>query len=473
MLSGAASVEALVPGSPAVVAAALENVGAGVGAARDVGAAWRMLQIPSWQGRGAVAWSSFTPGEASRVGRAPAAFGRVAAALLRYESAFQTARAEARAAINDAAAAERVSAQAAREHEQAVKDAALADPGTPAAVLPVFTDPGAAALAGAHDRLARARTALASAGDEVAAEIRAAAGGASGAGAGFLPGPVTVPTLPDMRRGFEFVKGIGVEALDDVLFLLQISNPVGQFQLFMEDFEWIGDGPEGWFRHDAEVRRMWSDGTLLEAFKNAFLAADKWDDNPPEAAGRASYNIASLAIPLGGIAIKLGKTAKAAAAARKALRQMTSLLKNSKGVTITGGRVHVDGVDKMSLKELTDLYEQSIHNMDAKQATLGKWIEDSPKSYERVAQDAGDAHFNLKDPGWENARNAYRLTNNDLYELLNKPFLEQIIEKKVPVRFTDDPTLRPGSALNKELKYLELHNYEYDPRTGLATYQGK
>lgn len=59
----------------------------------------------------------------------------------------------------------------------------------------------------------------------------------------------------------------------------------------------------------------------------------------------------------------------------------------------------MNGVDKMSVKELTELYNRSIHNMDADQATLGRFIENDSKGYEQVAKANGTAHFNLEGNG--------------------------------------------------------------------------
>ncbi|QIM16932.1 hypothetical protein G7067_11825 [Leucobacter insecticola] len=148
-------------------------------------------------------------------------------------------------------------------------------------------------------------------------------------------------------------------------------------------------------------------------------------------------------------------------------------MKGSERVSIVGGDVLVDGVRKLSTQELAELYGQSVHNMDAGQATLGRFIKDSPASYEKVAAEAGDAHFNLGGAGWEAAQAKYGLNDGQMFELLNRPFLEEIIGNRRPVNFTQDPTLRPGSALNKELKYLESNGYEYDPSSMIATYGGK
>lgn len=83
---------------------------------------------------------------------------------------------------------------------------------------------------------------------------------------------------------------------------------------------------------------------------------------------------------------------------------MASLLKNSSGVGVQGSQVIVNGVDKMSVKELAELYNKNIHNMDADQATPGRFIESEPTSYEQVPRANATAHFNLEGDGWGNAR---------------------------------------------------------------------
>ena len=50
MISGSASVEALIPGNAGTITRALETTGAGVWASRQIAQAWEMVSVPSWKG---------------------------------------------------------------------------------------------------------------------------------------------------------------------------------------------------------------------------------------------------------------------------------------------------------------------------------------------------------------------------------------------------------------------------------------
>lgn len=152
MISGTSSVEAVLPGNTAAMWSAAEAVGGGAGAAQAVASAWQGMALADWQGRAGNSWASFTPREASRLGYAPPAFARVAAALMRHQAAFVAARAEIEAAIQSAATAERATTTALQQHRDATRAAAQAMPGTQAAVVPAFSDPGAASLSAAQSR---------------------------------------------------------------------------------------------------------------------------------------------------------------------------------------------------------------------------------------------------------------------------------------------------------------------------------
>ncbi len=426
--------------------------------------------------------------------QASAAFTRVAAALLRYQTAFLTARTEAQAAIADAAAAEQATVLARTKHQQAAKAAAQADPGTPAATPPVYSDPGAMGLLMAQSRLATAQMTLLAIGNEVTAEIHAAAGTTSNAppeitedgwdvfwNSPFGRGPLlhAFPQLDPIVSGF--FKGFTSAAWDTIVGLNELIQAMDPAQRLIRDLRnFLTGGPDALFKQYMDdthtLIAIGSDplGALREVWRQ-ISAEDLWATHPAEATGRVTFEILSLVVPAAkaGAVSKLGNAAEAAAQAAARMSRMTNLLRNSKGITVSGERVLVNGVDKMSLGELSALYDKSTHNMGAGQATLGRFIPGNSKSYEQIAQQNGDAHFNLKNPGWQETRNTYNLSDEALYELLNKPFLDEIVAKGMPVRFTDNPAARPGSAVDKELKYLEMNGYEYNPRTGFATYEGR
>ncbi|ODA90062.1 hypothetical protein ATY41_03295 [Leifsonia xyli subsp. xyli] len=60
-LTGASTVEELIPGNPAAIENVVQNIGSGVGPARQIAGAWKMMTLPGWEGRGGNAWRAFTP----------------------------------------------------------------------------------------------------------------------------------------------------------------------------------------------------------------------------------------------------------------------------------------------------------------------------------------------------------------------------------------------------------------------------
>ncbi|GAB3128549.1 hypothetical protein GCM10027056_30080 [Glaciibacter psychrotolerans] len=142
-------------------------------------------------------------------------------------------------------------------------------------------------------------------------------------------------------------------------------------------------------------------------------------------------------------------------------------------MTVKNGKVKINGVDKMTVDELADIYNDTLHNMDADQATLGSYVPKDPASYEQIAGKAGDAHFSLDPSKWAETQKKYDLTNNEMYELLNKPFLNEIIEKELPVRFTHDLEANARTFLGRELKYLTDNRYKFSPKSLFAYPPGK
>lgn len=469
MITGSSSAAQILPGNPGEISRVVETVGAGIAPARAVSAAWQSMTIPQWKGRAATQWAAFTPRERGRTAKAPTALNRVSSAMMRYQAAFTGARAEIDAAIADAAAAERTTTAALSEHREATRKAALADPGTPEATVAAFSDPGATALAAANSRATRAKTQFDRQGDEIASEIRAASLMASGVRPSVMAPPGHNPDI-DLARGAEFWKGFSLQAWDEIVALLKLAVPLTDApEQFAEFLEYFTDR-DAWEARQQEKAELFKSGEIWHQLANALIGWDDWVEGSPESAGRLTVLGLTWLIPV----TKLGRLSRLGELGRlSAAGRMKGLLKNSSGVTVEKGRVLVRGVDRMSLTDLDKLYKRSVHNMNAKQATLGRYIKDDPSSYERTAQRSGDAHFNLKDPGWNDAKQKYGVTDGDLYELLNKPFLDEVIQKGIPVRFSSDPTLRPSSALGKELDYLNRHGYEYDPKSMFARPIGK
>ncbi|NYJ21052.1 hypothetical protein HNR05_002843 [Leifsonia psychrotolerans] len=382
---------------------------------------------------------------------------------MRYESAFVATRAELDAAIGEAALAERATTQAKQDYFEAVQKVALAEPGTPGAILRPYYDPGAQRLAQAQLAVDALRTRLAQTGDEVAAEVQAAANTTSGKSS-----EISVWDQIVMFPG-TLVEGFILQGVDTAVGVWDLTpGPYIWDELFNGGDSWTDSFGEVW---PGIIDSIVNDpgGAALEMW-NGFIAADHWDGYTGGGVGRVLFNGASLFVGGGGVLRGL-KSLKGLSAAAK-LRAMTKLLSSSTGVTVKNGKVKINGVDKMTVDELADIYNDTLHNMDADQATLGKFVPKGPASYEQIAGKAGDAHFSLDPSKWAETQKKFDLTNNEMYELLNKPFLNEIIEKKLPVRFTHDPNAQKGTSLYKELQYLRLNGYEYDPATRFATFEG-
>jgi hypothetical protein len=114
---------------------------------------------------------------------------------------------------------------------------------------------------------------------------------------------------------FEFLKGIVLQALEDLLALVDLANPISQGQHFFELLEYALGGPEVWKKGEEAKRQAWADGTYWDAFKNAFLAWDLWESNPPEAAGRVTFTAATFMLSFTKLA-KFGKAGEAVASAK-------------------------------------------------------------------------------------------------------------------------------------------------------------
>lgn len=328
MLSGTALVEDFIPGHPGAISSVLENVGSGTAPAQQIAGGWQMMMLPGWEGRGAEAWQAFTPKEVDHMNAAAPAFKRVTNAMLRYQTAFQTARSEAQAAIDAARAAGHATADARQKHQDATRKAATADPGTPDAMVAPFLDPGSAALANAQSQLDVARSTLNRIGEEVAAEIRAAASITSGispalnGGRSHIVPAIGLPpsALPEPNNDAfdaigDFLIGFFGAAWDTVVGVVQLawwlSTPRYLGLLF--------SGPEGWEKEAQAWLPFFQDplgvsGQVLTGVWNDLIAADLWEDHPAQASGRVTFEALSLLLPFLKISKfgKLGGVAKAA-----------------------------------------------------------------------------------------------------------------------------------------------------------------
>lgn len=129
--------------------------------------------------------------------------------------------------------------------------------------------------------------------------------------------------------------------------------------------------------------------------------------------------------------------------------------------------IKVPGSDKTiprSVYELT--YEKSVHNPDAPRVMLGKFLGGGPESY--ITKAGGDhAYFSLG-ADWDAIRDAQGLTNQQMFDLYNKRFLQEGIDAGKTFDFSSPPNNDPG-YLGQELKYLQAHGYRYSSSSMQAT----
>ncbi|MFK3835309.1 hypothetical protein [Microbacterium sp. NPDC087868] len=71
---------------------------------------------------------------------------------------------------------------------------------------------------------------------------------------------------------------------------------------------------------------------------------------------------------------------------------------------------------------------------------------------------------------WAETVSKYGLSPDQMFDLYNAPFLKEIAEARLPVRFTVNPGDHPEAlSLKKELDFLKSAGYDFDENTLIAT----
>ena len=123
-------------------------------------------------------------------------------------------------------------------------------------------------------------------------------------------------------------------------------------------------------------------------------------------------------------------------------------------------------IDKtISLRDYQISYLQSLHNVDAGTIMLGKFQGGAPGNYIEMAGE-NHTYFSLGD-SWDSIKTAHGLTDNDMFNLFNKRFLQEGIDRGETFHFSHDP-VSDRFTLHDEYAYLEDHGYRYDPQTMTA-----
>lgn len=120
----------------------------------------------------------------------------------------------------------------------------------------------------------------------------------------------------------------------------------------------------------------------------------------------------------------------------------------------------------MSDDEYRSILESSVHNPDGLEAVLGKFRHGDTPSYIAVAEGKNPpgTYFSLGDQ-WGTIADRNNMTDNDMFDAFNVPFLERMMAEGKPITFSHDPRDFPGSALGDELQFLLDNGYVFDPVT--------
>ncbi|MET0860928.1 MAG: hypothetical protein ABW091_07860 [Microbacterium sp.] len=120
----------------------------------------------------------------------------------------------------------------------------------------------------------------------------------------------------------------------------------------------------------------------------------------------------------------------------------------------------------MSDQDYFDILDASVHNPNGLEAILGKFRVPGTASYIDVAEGRipPATYFSLGDD-WGTIADAHDLTDGDMFDAFNVPFLERVMAEGKPISFSHNPLDFPGSALADELDFLENHGYRFDPTT--------
>lgn len=135
-------------------------------------------------------------------------------------------------------------------------------------------------------------------------------------------------------------------------------------------------------------------------------------------------------------------------------------------MSVVGDKVLINGVEKMTAEEWVTIRDTSVYNAAAAQSMLGKYVGGGADSYVNLAAKGGHRYFSLGED-WESIEAKYGLDDSQMFDLFNKPILDEAIGRGQIVRFTHDPDEWLG-ALKQELDYLTKNGYRYDPEAMTA-----
>ena len=139
------------------------------------------------------------------------------------------------------------------------------------------------------------------------------------------------------------------------------------------------------------------------------------------------------------------KHADDAADAAKAATKEGKALQNAADALIDG---KVAG--KISLEEYEAIRKRSVKNAASDTLTLGKYAADETSYTVRAGK---TSYFDLGDE-WSPIKGKYNLNEDEMFEIFNKPVLEDALNEGKTIRFSHNPTLNEGFLL-REWEYIK------------------
>ncbi|MEA4923568.1 MAG: hypothetical protein VB031_09520 [Eubacteriaceae bacterium] len=112
------------------------------------------------------------------------------------------------------------------------------------------------------------------------------------------------------------------------------------------------------------------------------------------------------------------------------------------------------------IPELKYLYYKKIalHNPDSKILTLGSYEGRGPNCY---ITKAGDTSYFDLGKAYDKIQKKYGLNEDQMFEIFNKPILEDAVREGKTIRFSHDPSkAKKRTALHKEYNYLKSKGYD-------------
>ena len=107
---------------------------------------------------------------------------------------------------------------------------------------------------------------------------------------------------------------------------------------------------------------------------------------------------------------------------------------------------------KIEVSDYTGYRQSSVKNPEADAIMLGKYTS-GPDSYIAVAGDSA-SYFDLgKD--WNVIQEQYDLTDAEMFEYFNQPFLDDALNEGKTICFSHDPTEYAGTYLAQEWEYIK------------------